>query len=30
MKNEALNEANILAKLDSQFIVKYYESFIEK
>jgi len=30
MKNDALNEATILSKIDSQFIVKYYESFIEK
>lgn len=30
MKNEALNEANILSKIDSSYIVKYYESFIEK
>lgn len=30
MKNEALNEASILAKLDSSYIVKYFESFIEK
>ncbi|CAK70029.1 unnamed protein product (macronuclear) [Paramecium tetraurelia] len=30
MKNEALNEASILAKLDSSYIVKYYESFIDK
>lgn len=30
MKNEALNEVNILAKIDSSFIVRYHESFIEK
>lgn len=30
LKNEALNEATILAKLDSQFIVRYFESFIDR
>ena len=27
---EAINEVQILAQLDSAFVVKYYDSFIEK
>lgn len=30
MKNDALNEASILSKIDSHYIVKYYDSFIDK
>ena len=29
-RDEAINEVHILNKLESPFIVKYYESFIEK
>jgi NIMA (never in mitosis gene a)-related kinase 1/4/5 len=27
---EAINEVNILSKMESPYIVKYYDSFIEK
>jgi NIMA (never in mitosis gene a)-related kinase len=30
LKNEAINEVTILSKLDNPYIVKYYDSFIEK
>ncbi len=29
-KQEALNEATILSKLDNPYVVKYYDSFIDK
>ena len=28
-QEEAINECRVLAKLDSQYVVKYYESFID-
>ncbi len=30
MKAEAINEVHILNKLDNEYIVKYYDSFIDK
>ena len=29
-RKEAAHEATILSKLDNQYIVKYYDSFLEK
>ncbi len=30
MKAEAINEVHILNKLNNEYIVKYYDSFIDK